>query len=264
MRYGSDEHKTFFCRAFIKTHKALQPADLPWPELSASVIQKLAGFGIWDHAIHSEKQVAAKLSAYAAEETDPLLQEALVLQALEENRHAELLKYFLGHYHIPFRETPDDPLPGNLEWGFLRTGAGECIDSFFAFGFIKLSQTGYPQALIDIMESIIEEEARHIVFIQNWILYQRYKRPLPLQPLHFLQTQRAFLAAAWSRLMDMKKLGGAAFTAQARQHENSSLSAKSFIRLCLSENKRRMAFFDPGLARPKMIPRIMIAVSFFL
>ena len=147
----------------------------------------------------------------------------------------------------------------------MSTGAGECIDSFFAFGFIEISKRSddYPIELIKVMEPIVQEEARHILFIQNWLLYQRRKRPYILQGIHFLMTMWAFASAGWSRLMDLKNLGGSAFTIQARDYEGP-MSTKDFINLCQKENKRRLAPYDSCLARPKLVPRIMNGVIFFL
>ncbi|MFQ5449696.1 MAG: ferritin-like domain-containing protein [Nitrospinaceae bacterium] len=266
MEYGTEEHKNLFCRFFIDTHQPFRPEELAWPDLKEETIQKLADFPIWDYAVHTESQVFHKLKAYSEEITDPLLKKAMALQGYEERRHADILKYFLNRYNIPFKEIPDNPLPGNLEWGFLRTGAGECIDSFFAFGFLEISKsTGdYPLELIRVMEPIVQEEARHILFIQNWILYMRQTRPFLLQPLHYLSTMWAFWAAAWSRLMDLKNMGGSAFTIQARKHEKSGMSPKDFINLCLRENNRRLMGYDPRLARPKLVPRLMSMVSFGL
>ncbi len=260
IQYGTEAHKELFCRQFIDSHRPFEPKDLPWPDLSQEVIDKLAGFPIWDYAIHTERQVFNKLTAYAKEIEDPLLKEAMALQAYEEGRHADILKYFLNRYGIPFKEMPDKRLPSNLEWCFMTTGAGECIDSFFAFGFIQVSKSteDYPIELIEAMEPIVQEEARHILFIQNWLYYKRYSRSFLMQPLHFLITMYAFLDSGISRLMEMKDLGGSAFTAQATQYESSSgLNAKGFIELCLRENKRRLAPYDKRLARPKLIPRVM-------
>ena len=266
MEWGSDEHKELFCRFFLDTHKPFTPDELPWPDLDGVTIEKLAGFPIWDYAVHTERQVFNKLTAYAAEEHDPLLKEALALQAYEEGRHADILKYFLNRYDIPFKEIPDKPLPDNLERCFMSTGAGECIDSFFAFGFLEISKsTGdYPTELIEVMEPIVQEEARHILFIQNWLLFQKRRRTYALRGVHNFLTLWSFWAAGWSRLMDLKNLGGSAFTIQAREHENSSMSPKDFINLCQRENKRRLALFDERLARPKLVPRVMSAASFFL
>lgn len=267
MEIGSEEHKTRFCRFFIDTHKPFQPADLPWPELDEATVKKLSAFPIWDHAIHTERQVFNKLSAYSKEETDPLLKEALALQAYEEGRHADILQYFLERYNIPFHKSPDDPLPKNLEWCFMSTGAGECIDSFFGFGFLQISKnTGdYPLQLIEAMEPVVQEEARHILFIQNWLLFQRNRRPVFLQPVHAFMTLWAFLGAGGRRLMEIKKLGGSSFTIQAREYEkSSSISPKGFINLCLQENKRRLAPYDRDLLRPKLVPRVMSLVKTFL
>ena len=266
MDWGSVEHKELFCKFFIETHKPFTPEELPWPDLDDATIEKLTKFPIWDYAVHTERQVFNKLTAYSAEEDDPLLKEALALQAYEEGRHADILKYFLNRYNIPLNELPDKALPDNLEWCFMSTGAGECIDSFFAFGFLEISKASsdYPIELIEVMEPIVQEEARHILFIQNWLLYQRQKRPYLLQGAHFLMTMWAFWSAGWSRLVELKNLGGSAFTIQAREHENSSMSSKDFINLCQRENKRRLAPYDSRLARPKLIPRIMSGASFFL
>lgn len=266
MFYGTQEHKELFCRTFIDTHKPFRCEDLPWPDLKEETIKKLTAFPIWDHAVHTESQVFVKFKAYAETEVDPLLREALELQAGEEERHANLLRYFLKRYNIPHNEKPDNALPHDLEWGFLRTGAGECIDSFFAFGFLEISKSSkdYPKELIEVMEPIVQEEARHILFIQNWMLYQRYRRPFLFQPFYHFWTLWAFLCAGVDRLRSLKELGGSAFTIQARKHEKSSMGFKEFIAICLREDRRRLAPFDSRLARPKMIPRLMKLASAFL
>ncbi len=267
MQPGSEEHKELFCRFFIDTHKPFEPKDLPWPELSQETIDKLAGFPIWDYAVQTERSVYNKLMAYSEEETDPLLKEALALQGYEEGRHADIIKYFLNRYGIPFNELEPNPLDEDLEGVFLSTGAGECIDSFFAFGFIEVSKStdDYPIELIEAMEPVVQEEARHILFIQNWMNYQYNRRPLLLQPFFGLRIYWSFVDAGYRRLMDLKKeLDGTSFTMQATELEGSSLSPRSFVELCLKENKRRLNPYDRRLARPKLIPRVMSLVQHFL
>lgn len=267
MILGSEEHKELFCRTFIDTHIPFRPEELPWPELSQETIQKLASFPIWDYAVHTERQVFHKLNAYAEIETDPLLREALALQAYEEGRHADLLECFLKRYNIPLTKKPDDTLPRDMEYGFMRTGAGESIDSFFAFGFIQISKNtdDYPLQLIELMEPIVQEEARHILFIKNWLLYQRHRRPFWRQSIHFFMTLWAFADAGWDRLSNLKKLGGNAFTMQALEYEKtSSFTPRDFVTLCLNENKRRLAPYDERLSRPNLIPGLMRLARLFL
>ena len=64
------------------------------------------------------------------------------------------------------------------------------------------------------------------------------------QGIHFFMKMWAFASAGWSRLMELKNLGGSAFTIQARKQENSSMSAKEFIRLCQQMNENRLAPYD--------------------
>ena len=77
MQLGSSEHKELFCRFFLETHKPFRPEELPWPDLNQSTIEKLAGFPIWDYAIHAERQGCNKLTAYSNEEQDALLKRPL-------------------------------------------------------------------------------------------------------------------------------------------------------------------------------------------
>ncbi len=263
---GTEEHKKLFCREFINTHRPFRAEELNWPVLEGETIEKLKKFPIWDHAVFTERHVFRKLSAYSEQVKDPLLQEAIALQAYEEGRHADILRCFLKQYDIPFKELPQPPLDDDLENSFMRTGAGECIDSFFAFGFLKISKTShnYPLALVEIMEPVVQEEARHIIFIHNWMLYMRHSQKFPMPQIHGIKTLLAFAAAGWSRLTDLKKMGGKSFTLQATKLEKSSLNPKGFINLCLQENKRRLKEFDPRLYRPKLIPRIMSQIQFFL
>ena len=263
---GTEEHKELFCREFIDSHKPFNPEDLNWPNLKTETLEKLTKFPIWDHAVFTESRVFEKLTAYSKVVDDPLLKEALALQAYEEGRHADILRCFLKQYEIPYKELPQPPLDQDLESTFMVTGAGECIDSFFAFGFLQISKASkdYPLALIEVMEPIVQEEARHIMFIHNWLLYMRYSRKFPIPQIHEIRTLLAFASAGWSRLMDLKKMGKKSFTLQATKLEKSSLKPKDFINLCLQENRKRLEEFDSRLYRPKLIPRMMSQVQFFL
>ena len=198
MDIGSEAHLTLLCREFIDTHNPFEPAALPWPELDATSVAKLRSLPFWDEAIRTERRTGAKVTAYAALETPALLREAVALQGYEETRHAALLDTLMRRYEISADPGPEQPLPQNLEAAFMRTGYGECIDSFFAFGMVALARDSefLPHALLDVLEPIVQEEVRHILVLVNWVAYKRRQQPVRLRPWHRCQRQRPSLSAS--------------------------------------------------------------------
>ena len=94
---------------------------------------------------------AVKVQTLGGVETDPLLAEAITLQGYEEGRHAEVIQpaddATTGSRSTPSRapQEPSDPT-----WAFLRTGYGECLDSFFAFGLFEIGKRSefFPDGII--------------------------------------------------------------------------------------------------------------------
>src|SRR6185295_13910716 len=136
---------------------------------------------------------------------------AVALQGLEERRHALLLETLIARYGLDVDPGPETPLPANLEAAFMRTGYGECIDSFFAFGlFATAREAGFlPRALLDVLEPIVQEEARHILFLVNWVAYKRHQWPSITRPLHRVRCMAAFAGAALDRLRSARSMSGA-------------------------------------------------------
>src|SRR2546426_445422 len=97
---GSTEHKALFCREFVDTFHAYEVRDLRWPELSDGDLQRLRGLPFWAEAVSSERPARARVHAMAEGERDPLLREAIAMQAYVECRHAALLESMLAHYGI--------------------------------------------------------------------------------------------------------------------------------------------------------------------
>jgi hypothetical protein len=287
MQIGSDEHLTLLCRQFIDTHNAFEPERLPWPELDAASVAKLRSLPFWDEAIRTERRTGAKVTAYAAEERPALLREAVALQGYEETRHAALLQTLIRRYDIRVDPGPEQPLPRNLEAAFMRTGYGECIDSFFAFGMVALARRVefLPHALLDVLEPIVQEEVRHILFLVNWVAYKRRQLPALLQPLHRLRCLSSFAGAAFDRARSAGNVARDAvggkdgdeatapaaaavskdgFTASGASAIAGDFSLRAFVALCLEENERRFAAYAPELLRPRVVPaaaRAFLAVT---
>jgi hypothetical protein len=274
MQVGSEQHLTLLCREFIDTHNPFEPDTLPWPDLDAASVAKLRGLPFWDEAIRTERRTGAKVTAYAAQETPPLLREAVALQGYEETRHAALLATLVRRYDVSVDPGPEQPLPHNLEAAFMRTGYGECIDSFFAFGMVALARDTefLPPALLDVLEPIVQEEVRHILFLVNWVAYKRCQQPALLRPLHRLRCLASFAGAAYDRARSAGNVAGNVgngaskdgFTASGASAIAGDFSVRAFVARCLEENTRRFAPYAPELLRPRIVPalaRLFVTVT---
>lgn len=277
MRIGSEAHLTLLCREFIDTHDPFEPEKLPWPELDTPSVAKLRALPFWDEAIRTERRTGAKVTAYAAQESPALLREAVALQGYEETRHAALLDTLMRRYDVQADPGPAQPLPRNLEAAFMRTGYGECIDSFFAFGMVALARDTefLPHALLDVLEPIVQEEVRHILFLVNWVAYKRQQQPVLLRPWHRLRCVASFAGAAFDRARSAGNVAGnvgngaskdgfTASGAAAVTGDVGDFSVRAFVARCLEENTRRFAPYAPELLRPRIVPaaaRAFVAVS---
>jgi hypothetical protein len=258
---GTEAHKELLCRTFIDTHRPFRPEEIQWPDLDAGSLSRLKALPIWNEAVRTESETALKVQTLGKVETDPVLAEAIALQGYEEGRHAAILRLLTQRYGIAVEPFDESEPPRDPVWTFMRTGYGECIDSFFAFGLFAIGRGSeiFPAALIDIFEPIMQEEARHILFLVNWAAYLRARTALPRRPLFDLR--RAWkigeeLVGHAIHAAQMGKGGGESevgFTMTSHA-EFGDVSARSFLELCLSENDRRLALYDERLIRPRLVP----------
>ena len=272
---GSEEHKELFCRAFIETHDPYDPNRMDWPEVDAAALGRLRAMPFWGEAISTERDVATKVQALAPLEPDPLMREAIALQGYEEGRHSALLYEMLRHYDIPMPKV-DEQLPyGDPWWNFMRVGYGECFDSFFAFGLYSLARDSglFPPALLKTMEPIVQEEARHILFFVNWIAYCRARQSGAARLLHRGRCVLAMTVQVWTRVKTAiaAARGGDDAAAPDNTEDDFMLGVKDaldvvssprqFLEVCLRENDRRLAPYDPRLLRPTFVPAIARTLS---
>ena len=257
-RIGSEGHKQAFCRMLLDTHDRYKPAVISWPALDAEALARLTALPFWGLAVEIEGHAAARIGRMAAREPDPLLREALALMAFEEQRHKDVLSHMLRSYDIPLSPEPQYQPPPEVEWYFMRTGASECFDSFFAFGLFALARrSGYfPEDLVEVFEPVIQEEARHILFYVNWLAYAARRRPLAERPIFASRRLASLFVAARSRIGLRRDIDHGSFSTAGRRSLGQGISPRALVALCLEENDRRMARLDDRLLRPVLVPAL--------
>ena len=268
LRPGSDAHKTAFCRMLLETHNPYKPAVIDWPLLDAAARGRLIGLPIWDIAVQTEGKASIRVMSYAETIADPLLREALQLNGFEESRHKHVLANLVAAYGIGLAPEPEYRRPRHPRWAFLTTGLSECIDSFFAFGLFAAARRSsfFPPALVETFEPVMQEEARHILFFVNWLAWHRRNLAWWRRPWLW-----GVIGLAWARLVHERiglARGIGASPDEAPQDNNFTLTGSksvtdidlapaAFFELCLAENERRMAGYDPRLLRPQVVPRLV-------
>ena len=261
---GSAGHRRLLGRFFLDTHLAYEPERIEWPQLAEEELARLRSLPFWQEAVSTENVTSNTVAAAATLEPDPLLRKAIELQGFEEMRHARLLVELTSHYRIPV-DSPPAFTPRSLESDFLFAGFGECFDSFFAFGLFALARESgfFPPALVKVFEPVMQEEARHILFFVNWVKYRRGQLPWWRRPAFRLRCAWIILKQVASRAKTARGMGkpsgsgsGENFTLTAHQDLGAPVTLHRLLGLCLTENERRMAGYDPRLARPRLVPGI--------
>jgi hypothetical protein len=264
MKIGSEMHKELFCRSFIDSHQLYEPENLPWPQLDGAALDRLRSIPFWEEALDTERQAGVMVSAFAATVSDPLIREAISLQGQEEARHARLLEYMIRHYDIRVSDRPAAILPANLEPEFIDFGYGECLDSFLAFGVFAIARQSafFPEPLFAIFSPLLDEEARHIVFLVNWVAYLETMRGRGARPIRALNSLLHYGKALYHLygIVNAPDNGGAGFTATGASEFTDNLTLELFLSSCLEENARRMSSFDQRLLQPQLMPSIAAPV----
>ena len=266
IRIGSEEHKGLLCATFLQTHDPFLPEQIAWPELDEEGLARIRALPVWMEAARTEAATAVKVQALGEIEPDPILREAIALQGYEEGRHAAIIALLTARYRIATGSPAAPERPRNPKWTFLRTGYGECLDSFFAFGLFDIGRRTefFHKDLIALFDRIMQEEARHILFIVNWAAYLRARRPLPLRPAFDLRRTWNIAAQAFDRVKGAMQMAGGngggekegtqdGFTLKSHK-VFGDFKLRPFLELCLAENERRLSPYDSRLLRPALVP----------
>jgi hypothetical protein len=259
-RIGSDEHKRAFCGVLLDLFDPYKPSILAWPKLSADAEKRLTGLPFWDVAVETEGYASSRMQAMADTIADPLIREALALNAFEEGRHKLVIRNMLRFYGITLKPERPYSAARNPETMFIRTGYGECFDSFFAFGLFQMAkESGYfPPELVDVFEPVVQEEARHIVFFVNWVAYTAAAKPLLARIWFRIRCLIELFIAGFGRLgLAAVADGGKSddnFVVAGGEALTVGLTPRRLLEVALAEDTRRMRRFDPRLLRPRIMP----------
>jgi hypothetical protein len=262
IRRGSAAHKLLFCRTLLDTFNPYKPAVVDWPELDAQARERLVSLPIWDIAVQTEGRARLNVATYATQARDPLLREAIELNAFEEGRHRDVLSNLVTAYGIVLAPEPHYPAPRDPEWAFMVTGYSECIDSFFAFGLFESAKRSafFPPELVDTFEPVMQEEARHILFFVNWAAWHRRNMPLWRRPWFELKVLAVWAFLVWERIGIARDVGHGVqdnnFTMTGAKSVGEDIDIAALLELCLTENQRRMSAYDRRLLRPRAVPAL--------
>ncbi|HEY5426960.1 MAG TPA: ferritin-like domain-containing protein [Candidatus Tumulicola sp.] len=260
MQIGSDEHKALFCQTFLDSHRAYEPAELPWPVLDEVSIARLRAIPVWSMALEVEINAGSMLAGYARGEKDPLVRKALELQGYEEARHGRILAEMIGRYGLKAKAA--EPTEAPTRSAFVNFGYNECVDSFAGFGIFRLARDArvLPDTLTSIFTRVLEEEARHIVFFVNWIAWDRDRRGCRGPLLQAIPALASYGAAIVRRVKGGSEMAGSGDGGDAPLNlfadVMKDLTPAKFLRACVEENDRYMRAFDPRLLRPRVIPTL--------
>jgi hypothetical protein len=271
IRLGSEQHLELLCRQLLETHDPYKPAIIDWPKLDAETRGRIVALPIWDIAVQTEGRAGINVRTYAERNCNGLLKKAVEMNAFEESRHKQVLANMVTFYGIELRPEPPYPPPRDAEWAFMVTGYSECIDSFFGFGLFELAKSSgfFPPALVETFEPVMREEGRHILFFVNWVAWWRRNMPWWRRPFFELKVLAVWLFLIWERIGTAKAVeshGNAAdnnFTVSGSKELGVDIDFPKLARICLKENDRRLAPYDPRLIRPRFVPAmIRLALRF--
>jgi hypothetical protein len=243
----------------MESHHPYDPEEWPWPALDDLSLARLRAIPIWTLALEVELGAGEMLGKFARTESDPLVRDALGLQAYEEDRHGRILRCMIDRYELAVK--PNVPKQDPTRGAFIDFGYNECVDSVAGFGIFRLACDArvLPVALTSLFARVIEEEARHIVFFVNWVAWDRARRGLR-GVMQAVPALYSYAAAIGRRIKGGAKIQGDKTEEQPPDVFGDvvkGLTLAKFLRACVSENDRYMAAFDPRLIRPRVIPTMI-------
>ena len=124
----------------------------------------------------------------------------------------------------------------------------------------------FPPELVETFEPVMQDECRHILLFANWVGWHRAHLSWWRRIAFELRVAAVWVFLGWERIgmarsMDAEgneTLQDSNFTVNgAKAVSDGEISVRDLMLLCLAENDRRFAGYDPRLARPTTMPRLV-------
>jgi hypothetical protein len=252
MNIGSYEYKKRFCQSFIDSHVPDDPANLRWPTLDPVTLEHLQSLPIWKKGLLAEHYAAQIVAAFATTLKDPMVKTAVTLQAQEQAQLVKMIQSFFSAYSIPAPTLSPATLPKNLEAAFIKVGYQNCLDLFWADGLREAAHKAntIPAVLDERFEQLLAQQARHSVFLVNWMAYQKIK-------LNKRWGEWNAVPAILSRSGTLVSLISAFGPKDLDERPASTrwmarYSIETFLKLCLSVHQNRMETISTDLLQPQI------------
>lgn len=256
MKVGSHAHKELFCGALQAAHQAYDPRKLHWPALNDEQKGLLAAVPVWAEALRDELSAGLFLQRAADRIRDPLIRDAIALQAYEELRHARILGEMLSHYGLDVPQIQPKAISDDFTQSFTTFGFIECADSFVGCGFVALVRSAQvlPGDFLTVVDRILDEEIQHIVFFTNWFAYQHALG----RRQWFSRAKTAFIGYTGA----FHRIAGLAHPAAPHKDGYfppvlsgplSNITASTAVSTCIEEYDRRMLAIDRDLLKPRLL-----------
>jgi hypothetical protein len=107
----------------------------------------------------------------------------------------------------------------------------------------------------------MQEEGRHITFFVNWAAWHRRNLPWWRKPLFQARIAGVWIFLVWERIGIARGLNGTPqnrnFTVTGSKSIADEITPAKLMAVCLEENDRRLAPYDPRLLRAVLVPTLV-------
>ncbi|MCM1984567.1 hypothetical protein [Lyngbya confervoides] len=256
---GSYSHKKLFCELILQGDSP-NPAPLNWPELDASAQERLAEMRFWPSLYKQKVHQAQTLASFSHSASGKLLQGAIAQIGQESQAQADFIRDLCQQYQLPSL-APPGPSPLRGEAGFKRSLYNANLELFLGSGLLGLlRQAQYlPTPLLELWASQLQIQARHVMFLANWLVFQTQVRQKPEYESFgavAIWHQRRWL---WELLQRTHRNEYDDTLPESPTQADRLLGQWTFSQIlsaCQHSYAVQFSAFDPRLVRPLLLPRL--------